>query len=379
MLDVDTATPYLVARGLIDGAAIVDGNLIITSVVRRNRSLRVQGPAGKSYLIKQPDDPVRGDGWTLQHEALFYNFCQEHLANSPVSKVLPRLVHYDAEFPLLALELLGDALPLRQHYLAHPAADFPREAARALGHALGLMHATFGPRGCEANNGLPWLPRNPPGILRAHHPSPDWLSTISGAGYQTLRILQARRPWIRRLDRLVHLWRPDTVIHGDVKSDNVLIVPPRPGVAPTSIEIRLVDWEFVQRGDPAWDLAGALQDFAVFWVNTLPAESGTTEADLERLISRAPYPWVAIQPALRALWQGYRVAADLDVGSASILLLRAVQFSSARLIQAAIEMTQETSWLPLQAVLLLQIASNLLDDPGAAQVQFYGIPQAPGV
>jgi hypothetical protein len=159
----------------------------------------------------------------------------------------------------------------------------------------------------------------------------------------------------------------------------VLVVPPRLGAAPTSIEIRLVDWEFIQRGDPAWDLAGALQDFVVFWVNTLPAESGTTEADLERLISRAPYPWVVIQPALRAFWQGYRVAADLDAGSGSVLLLRAVQFSCARLIQAAIEMTQETSWLPLQAVLLLQIASNLLDDPGAAQVQFYGISQAPGV
>ena len=137
-----------------------------------------------------------------------------------------------------------------------------------------------------------------------------------------------------------------------------------------------MDWELVQYGDPAWDLAGALQDFVAFWVNTLPVEPSTTEADLDRLISRAPYPWTVIQAALRALWQGYRGAAGLDAASASALLLRAVQFSSARLIQTTMEMTQERSTLPSQAVLLLQVAANLLEDPTSAQVQFYGIPHA---
>jgi hypothetical protein len=53
VLDVDTATPYLVAQGLIDSAAIIDGELTITSVARRNRNLKVQGPAGKSYLTQR--------------------------------------------------------------------------------------------------------------------------------------------------------------------------------------------------------------------------------------------------------------------------------------------------------------------------------------
>ncbi|HYV46117.1 MAG TPA: phosphotransferase [Myxococcaceae bacterium] len=376
MLDVDSAIPYLMAQGLLGGAAIIDGELTVTSMARRNRNLKVQGPAGNSYLIKQPDGPAGGGGRTLRHEASFYTFCHEHLDDTPVPSLLPRLAHFDSAIPLLALELLGDALPLWQHCRARTAADFPRETARALGRALGTVHATFRPLALAGDDRLRWLPRDPPWILRAHQPTLDWLSTISAAGYQALHIIQTRRSWVGRLDRLAGSWRPDTVIHGDVKSDNVLAMSPRPRAAPTSIEVRLVDWELVQYGDAAWDLAGALQDFVVFWVNTLPVEPGMTDADLDELLARATYPWAVIQAALRALWQGYRGAAGMDVACASALLLRAVQVSSARLIQTTMEMTQERSKLPSQAILLLQIAANLLEDPGAAQVQFYGIPQS---
>jgi aminoglycoside phosphotransferase (APT) family kinase protein len=375
VLDVDTATPYLMAQGLIDTAAVIDGELTITSVARRNRNLKVQGPAGKSYLIKHPDSAALGGDLQLHHEAAFYTFCHQHLADTHVPNILPCLVRFDPAVPLLALELLSDALPLWQYCHARTAADFPREAARALGRALATVHATFEPLALAADHRLRWLPRDPPGILRVHQPTPDWLSTISAAGYKVLQIIQARRTWVRRLHRLGNLWRPDTVIHNDVKLDNVLVIPPQPGAAPTSIEIRLVDWELVQYGDPAWDVAGALQDFVVFWVHTLPVGFAKTDAGLNGLLSRAPYPWAVIQAALRALWQGYREAAGLDTGSASALLLRAVQFSAARLIQTTIEMTQERSSLPAEAILLLQISANLLQDPRSAQVKFYGIPQ----
>ena len=379
MLDVDTATPYLVAQGLIDSAAIIDGELTITSVARRNRNLRVQGPAGKSYLIKQADGAALADDLTLQHEAAFYAFCHQHLGDTQFPKILPRLVCFDPLVPLLILELLGDAIPLYQYCHARTADEFPREAARALGRALGTVHATFRGQRPAGDGNLRWLPCDAPWILQAHQPSLDWLSTISAAGYNALQIVQARRTWVRRLDRLGDLWQPETLIHNDVKGDNVLVIPPKPGVAGTSIEIRLVDWELVRYGDPAWDLAGALQDFVVFWVNTLPLGADTTDARLDAIVSRGPYPWPVIQAALRALWQGYRGTAGMERDSASALLLRAVQFSSARLIQTTMEMTQDRASVPSQAILLLQIAANLLQDAESAQIRFYGIPQTAGV
>ncbi len=56
MLDVDDAIPFLLEHGLVQRDWIVKGDLILRSAARRNRNLRIEGPGGAGYLIKQPDD-----------------------------------------------------------------------------------------------------------------------------------------------------------------------------------------------------------------------------------------------------------------------------------------------------------------------------------
>lgn len=371
MLDVDTATAYLIARGLIAGNAVVDGELTITSVPRRNRNLRVRGPVGRNYLIKQPEDR---SGTTLHCEASFYTFCHEHLAGTDIRDILPHLVAFDRDAPALVLDWIGDGVPLWVHY--HDHADFPRDALRRLGRALGLVHSRFRSGEQVTDSRLHWLPRGPPPLLRVHRPGLDWLATLSAPGHEVLRIVQRQRAWLRYLDRLAGLWTPETIIHGDVRSDNVLVVSTLPQAGPTGI--RLVDWELVQHGDPAWDVAAALRDLVAFWVSTLPLPSRAAAKETSEAIAQAPYSWPVIQSAFRAFWQAYREAAALEPGRASPLLLRAVQFSSAHLIQAALEATQGARHLSSYAVLLLQTAANLAKDAASSQVRFYGIPQASG-
>jgi hypothetical protein len=55
---------------------------------------------------------------------------------------------------------------------------------------------------------------------------------------------------VRGVRRARGAWRPVTLIHGDLKHDNVLIASDG-GVA-------VVDWEMARIGDPAWDLAGLM-------------------------------------------------------------------------------------------------------------------------
>jgi aminoglycoside phosphotransferase (APT) family kinase protein len=157
------------------------------------------------------------------------------------------------------------------------------------------------------------------------------------------------------------------VMHGDIKSDNVLVVPPAEGQGGS--RVRLVDWELAQVGDAAWDVAGMLQDFVMFWVLSMPGDA----ASADEMANRARYPISALQPAVRAFWRAYRDAAGLAAGEAEATLRRAVRFAGARLIQSAYEMGQASHALPRASVLLLQISANLLAQPELGQVQLFGL------
>jgi Ser/Thr protein kinase RdoA (MazF antagonist) len=368
MLNVDNAAEYLIERGLMSVDSILSGDLIISSAARRNRNLRIKRKEDASYLVKQPDDPSGGAYQTLRAEAAFYSFCFEEAEAEPMRAYLPRLRFFDPERSLVVLDLLEGAVPLWQHAQRE-------ESSRLVGTALATFHRTF--RG-TTHPRLAWLHRQTPWVMRVHKPSPDLLASLSPANVETLRILQTQEQISAHLDALRRQWRVETVIHNDIKSDNILVVEDRQSCLsgqaglPVLHRVAIVDWELVQLGDPAWDLAGMLQDFILLWVTSMTVTPGATT---EMLAASARLPLADLQRAIRAFWKSYRAAAGLSPENAARLITRAVAFSAARLIQSAYEMGAVTPALAPASVLLLQVSANLLRDPEAGQVQLYGLIQ----
>src|SRR4051794_1036244 len=337
MLSVDNAAEWLIERELIDVDAILAGDLTISSAVRRNRNLRIKREAGPGYLVKQPEEESARQ--TLRAEAAFYAFCRDEESVAAMRDIVPRLALFEDGEAVLVLDLLHKAVPLWEHYAAHEPAQFPLPAVRAAGEVLARFHTAFRLPGPASDPRLSWLPRHTPWILRAHKPSPDVLTSITPANAEALRILQTREDLSANLDALRGRWQASTLIHNDIKSDNVLVVASPGGES----GIRLVDWELVQIGDPAWDIAGMLQDFILFWINSMQLGGGQTTP--EAMIPTAKYPLPVLQGAIRAFWKSYRSTAGLAPADAVALIERAVAFSAARLIQSAYEIGQSVSSL----------------------------------
>ena len=373
MITIEGVASFLLDRALVPPSWIIDGDLIIRSEARRNRNLRVDGPAGTGLFIKQWDDPASGGRQTLHREAAFIRYCRDEPAAAPVAGILPHLIAVDDERTVLIYELIEGAVSLQSQMGGKDSPSRDIETARAMGRALGTVHRIFGKIDRDNDPRLTFLPRAQPWVLKIHKPGPEMLSDIGPAHYEILRILQRPESFGERLELLGTRWKPGTVIHGDVRFDNVLVRPSRMLEGPNSLELRIADWEMVQIGDPAWDVASALQGFLFDWVSSMPL---TDELSAEEMVARAPVHLDAVRKAARALWAGYREGSEIGPTEARSLLPRAVAFSAARLIQSAFEAAVGASRLPGRAVMLMQIGANLLAEPERGQVQLYGIPSA---
>jgi hypothetical protein len=369
ILTVDNVADFLLDRRLIDASWIIDGPLKIRSLARRNRNLVIVGPGSTGFLIKQPYDNAEGGLETLRREAMFHGFCRDEPAADLMAEVIPRLVDRDLDEAILVFELIPDVVTLLS-LLEHPSRrGIAVEAAYGFGQVLGTFHRIF--RAIDLDDpARPWLSRDPPLLFDLHRPKVIRRGRFSRAVCEVLRDIQKSERLGDGLDGLRGLWRPETVIHADIKFDNVLVRPDSASPESDAIELWIADWELVQVGDPAWDLAGALQDLLVTWVRSMPLDESLGD---EALFARASLPLAEVQGIARALWSGYRDESGLDPAEAEGFLLRAVKFSAARLLQSACEMSWFEDRVLAVSAMLLRLGEDLLMEPEHGQVILYGI------
>jgi|SRR5580704_2023733 hypothetical protein len=381
MLTQERVAGYLLERGLLAPAAVLDDELTVRDASSRNRNYRVQTRDGSGYVLKQgvgPDTQA-----TIANEAAVYH--RLALGDVQLSGLLPRFGGYDPDEGLLVLELVRGAEDLHTHHLG---GSFSASPAAAVGRALGLLHSRTGPLVGEvtapaasasaapapaaatppspvsAATPAPWTPA--PWVLSLHRPDASVFRDVSAAGLELIRIVQRTEGFGELLDGLRARWAPSSLIHGDVKWSNVLVV----GAGTPQESVKLIDWESAMVGDPSWDVGSALSQYLSFWLFSIPLTGGEAP---ERFPELAAYPLDAMKPALGACWVAYADAAGIAGSEVEQQLTRAVEMAAARLVQVAFEASQEQQQLASSVVLHLQLAHNLLARPREAPAELLGI------
>jgi hypothetical protein len=353
MLSHADVPAWLLARGLIGPDAILDDALVVRDASSRNRNFRVETANG-GYLLKQGLGAEAQA--TVANEAAVY----AQLARVPgLQAFVPRLYGYEPNDGVLVLELADGAVDLRTH---HAAGTFSASLGSALGTALGGLHR-------ETRQPAEPTPTVATGALWMHEPPLGILRDISSAGLEVLRIVQTAPAMGDALEGLRRSWRPEALIHGDVKWDNCLV---RDADLPTE-RLWLVDWESAMRGDPAWDLGSALGQYLSCWLFSIPI---TGSDPPERFPELAAMPLDTMKPALAGCWLAYRQAIGGSDGDADARAVRAVSFAGARVLQTAYEAAQMSEQLTSPLILHLQLAHNILLRPDDAATRLLGLPLA---
>lgn len=346
-LEQSQVAHYLLALGLVNPRAVLEEDFTVTDVSRRNAVFVVTSSHGPTYVVKQAG-AVPGAADTLAREAAVLR------ALPPLAGLtVPVLAHHDRASARLVLRSpaatreWGDGRSSRGPSVLR---------ARALGRALAAVHAA-----------RPVLQAPPVGErlwgLSLPEPAHERLHDLSAGALDVLERVQASRELCDRLRRLRDGASADGFVHGDVRWDNCLALAAHGSRRHT--RVLLIDWELAGPGDPAADVGTALAEYLRLWVGSLPIVDPTAPG---RLLARARHPLPALQPALRALWEGYRRA-----GTRPVALRRATELAAVRLLETAVERAQGLARASAHAVALLQVADNMLRDPADAARSLMGL------
>jgi aminoglycoside phosphotransferase (APT) family kinase protein len=203
--------------------------------------------------------------------------------------------------------------------------------------------------------------------LQLHRPAFHVFVDSSAATNQLVRLVQASEELAASLDRLDREWRPDALIHADLRLDNFLVS----NAQTDRPRLTIVDWETAGTGDSCWDVGTFFAGHLYGWLLSAPVtRDGSPGAFME--LARLSLP--AMRPAMRRFWRAYLRARAIPVANRDEFLLRGMRYAGARLVQHAFEEAQRMTRLNALAIYLLQVGLNVMQRPADAAARLLGLP-----
>lgn len=380
IVTLDNVVPYLIGRSMMDTRSIVEGDLKIIDASRRNRNLQVIRKNGTSLLIKQPsaaDDA--GNMMTIKKEALLYLLMQTDTDFASLKDIAPRILDFDEQRTIMITEFVTNAHTLNNYERFMAAGSGVGEGGKEqikqesaeLGRLMAKYHKAF--RGQSGNRKLhSFMGRGFVPAASIVRPGPEIFRDINFQNLELLKIIQRYPTFYDSLEELYSSWQNQTLIHGDIKWDNVIVSTTATEDGNKGFRMNIVDWESVSMGDPAWDVGSVFQEFIRLWLSFLPT---TGRESAEQLLGSTTFPIQNIQPAIRAFWNSYVKTSELTSSKeANELLVRSAKFCAARLVQSAYEALDSSMELSNTIVYMIQTSMNIFNRTNNAIVHLLGIP-----
>lgn len=364
LLSYENIAHYLLEKGLIDLESIVKGEFSVRDRSSRNANFAVNREYSPAYLVKQVRAHDQEKRETLRIEATCYWLANNDNAYHSLRGFLPRYFEYDYLNHILILELLPQVQNLHESY--RNSGFFPIQVAEKLAELLASYH-THQSGILENQKSFSLFKKRKPWVFSLSENSlTDWLNNpvVGNAEKQSVKLILGNREFMEHLRQMGEEWEIKSLVHGDVKFPNFLINSDFiPGTEP---DIRLIDWELADIGDPLWDVASVVQNYLTLWVaSEIEQDYRPEEAYIVHLDM--------VQPSIAAFWRHYAELAHWDAAASHRNLEKTVRYTALKLVHTCFESVQGVNDMSLYSAKILQLSLNLLRRPNEAISEALGI------
>jgi thiamine kinase-like enzyme len=356
---------YLLERGLLTRESVVDGDLCIVESTRRNRNYKVIRRQNPGYFVKQVQTFDQQAIASLRCESSCYWLAKNDRDFRALAPLLPGYYDFDAGANVLVLDLLSGSESLTEYH--RRTGEFSVQSAESLARILATYHRGI-PASARKSSMEGTFPQRVPWILSIDQLNPAGTGMMSGGNTQIVGIIQRYPEFRASLETLRAQWAAECLIHGDVKWENCLTLANN---GKDQQDLKLIDWELADFGDPCWDVGAVFQAYLSFWIFSMPAQAETTTDDL---VSSAQFPVEKMQPALQQFWRKYAEFMEIAPRDRPQKLERAVCCAAARMIQTAYEYMYYQPQVSTNVLYLLQVSLNVLTRPHEAIEELLGFP-----
>lgn len=315
---------YLLDKGYIDMPSLVDGDYTAIQSKTRNKIFKIIRKNKKGLFIKQLNSFDINNAYVIQKDAT----CQWLIKNNPsfakLSAYVPEYLGFDPEKQVLVTEYFANAHSFRQFFFQ---GNFPEPIFETLTDILSAYHFQILTE-MNSDRAIDFFPRQVPWILRISEMTVAEIQVLYSQSPNSNPILDsllANNAVKGLLATLKDGWKCTSLIHGDLKWDNLLIL------AEDNNSIKLIDWEIADVGDPMWDVAGIFQSFiadTIQYSNAVPLQphGEVTINDFSAGLLKILY-----------FWKSYVRKAGISDTDMDFSFEKSLRYTGARLLQSAVE------------------------------------------
>ena len=187
LINIDNVVPYLLEHKLINVKSIVDGDLQIFDISRKNRNIRLMRKNNTSLLLKQSIQTDISSSIALKREALLYALMQNDENFSALVDITPRIHDFDEVKNILITEFVK-GYSWNEYVYSSKNLAIEEKNVSILGKILATYHNAF--EKMIFNQKLKFLPKTFSFEQLLIHPEPEIFSNLSQANMKLLKIIQ---------------------------------------------------------------------------------------------------------------------------------------------------------------------------------------------
>jgi thiamine kinase-like enzyme len=335
---------YLLENGFLNQQQVVDNQIKITRHFSLNRNFKILFDDDSGYLVKQPKLSFYRKKSSLKKEADVYWLAYNDEDFRSIRNFIPQFHHFDVHVQVLITGLVEQAVNLHDYHSVTN--NYPEKIAMRQAEILAALHnITLVKIQNKRSSSL--FPKKLNWMFNVEKEDEWWAGKKSEADLQLLNLVKANVDFIQCINAAKQKWEIKCLIHNDIRWTNFLMR----GHELDSLNIRLIDWELADFGDPCWDVAGILQSYFSYWILQ-------RDANLFQLLN--------MKPAISAFTNTYCELMKMSKAEIDIMLQKSMEFAGVRMIQSCMEMVSFNNELSQNSVKLLQFAFNVLKNPEEA-------------